>query len=607
MLNSRYLRLILLVILGWLATDVARAASAIRFLANTPAEASTASSFGLIAELYDTVTNQRLVVSGVTVNLGLYRCPGYPSSCSVVIVDSSFASANSVNGLVAFTSLGIDTANPDYYFFASSAGYTGVTSNVFDVVQARAFISGVPGGAISTASRMPVQVTIRRGPSASDPIDTLADGVNIRLGFYACPGYPSSCSVVILNSNFANAVSNNGVANFGLLNISTAGDDRYFATSNTNGLNITNSTSSVFDVVQASAHISGVPGGQISAASQLPVQVTIHRGPTTSDPVDTLADGIGMRLGLYACPGYPSSCSVVILNSNFANAVATDGVANFGLLGVDSVGEDRYFATSNTSGLTISNTTSNVFDVVTSYLRLEVQPAPPVSTASRLDYQAVFRIGPGVNAPIDTAVDDVNVRLGLYSCPGYPASCSVVILNTNFANAVANDGVANFNDLVLNTVGEDRYFFVTAPGLAGVSGSTSAVFDVVQGVLRVEMIPGQVYAGQSFNVTARIRAGTLPGDPIDVHADNINVRLRLFSCVGYPMACTPAELTSNFANALSSDGVSSFSNLVIATAGPDRYFVPATPATTGINLQPGSVFDVLAWSQTIFQDSFENP
>lgn len=167
-----------------------------RFVINPASTVSNASRFTVSVELYDQATGNKVFNSGVAVTLSLLRCPGYPSSCSVVIVDNNFANGVTSSGSVTFSNLNIATVNDDYYFAAAASGYSSGTSSVFDVKQAtlRFTVSPAPTD-LSTASRFSVQAVIRKGTGASDPIDTDADGINVRLGLYRCPGYPSSTAI----------------------------------------------------------------------------------------------------------------------------------------------------------------------------------------------------------------------------------------------------------------------------------------------------------------------------------------------------------------------------------------------------------------------------
>ncbi|MCB1572938.1 MAG: hypothetical protein KDI80_03090 [Xanthomonadales bacterium] len=361
-----WLRARLRVLFGFLALIPAVAGAApfgVRFFVNTPSVASTASRFPLGAELYDLATGLRVTTNGVNISLNLLRCPGYPSSCSVTVVTSGFASGNTSAGVVNFSNVRIATDNTDYYFSATASGYNTGTSNVFDVDQAVVRFGAIPATPVSTASRFGLVASIRRGTQPADPIDTLASGIPIRLSLLSCLGYPGSCSVSVLNSNFANAVTSSGSATFSSLAVTPSGEDRYFSSATPGYSGINTGTSDVFDVAQGTVRID-TPLSYVFAGVPFVVNASIRAGSLLSDPVDVLADGIPLRLSLVTCPGYPMGCSPSVLNSNFANGVSSNGLVPLAGLVIPTIGSDRYFTTSTPGVSSISFTTSQVFEVV---------------------------------------------------------------------------------------------------------------------------------------------------------------------------------------------------------------------------------------------------
>lgn len=351
----------------WLAAclpgNAIAAPFATRFFVDAPAVASSASRFPLSVELYDVATGIRVTTSGVSITLNLLRCPGYPSACTPTVVTAGFASASTVSGVSNFSDVRIASANSDYYFTAVASGYNTGTSSVFDVDQATIQFGSIPGSPISTASRFGMVASIRRGTLSTDPIDPLATDIPVRLTLLSCVGYPVSCSVVVLDSNFANAVSSSGSAAFTSLAITPAGEDRYFSATTPGFSGIASSTSVVFDVAQGSLRVD-TPVSYLFAGVPFSIDVSLRAGTLDSSPVDVLADGIPVRLALLTCPGFPMSCSPSVLNSNFANGISSNGNAPLGGLVIAAIGSDRYFAASTPGVSNITATTSQVFEVV---------------------------------------------------------------------------------------------------------------------------------------------------------------------------------------------------------------------------------------------------
>lgn len=354
------------VLLGFLALIPAVAGAApfgVRFFVDAPSVASTASRFPLGAELYDVATGLRVTPNGVSISLNLLRCPGYPSSSSVIVVTSGFASGNTSAGVVNFSDVRIASAATDYYFSVSATGYNTGSSEVFDVDQAVVRFGAIPATPVSTASRFGLVASIRRGTQPADPIDTLASGIPIRLNLLSCVGYPGSCSPVVLDSNFANAVTTSGSATFRALAMTPSGEDRYFSSATPGYSGINTGTSDVFDVAQGTVRID-TPLSYVFAGVPFVVNASIRAGNLPSDPVDVLADGIPVRLVLLTCPGYPLGCSPSALNAIFANGVSGNGSVLLAGLVIPAIGSDRYFSTGTPDVSDITFTTSQVFEVV---------------------------------------------------------------------------------------------------------------------------------------------------------------------------------------------------------------------------------------------------
>lgn len=474
----RHLLPALLCLLVLAATGSALAAPAVRIVAQPPNAPSSVSRFNVIAELYETTTGNRIEISGVNVTLRLLRCPGFPSACSVVVVDNSFASANSSAGLITFSALTIDSAADDYYFATSASGYNAGTSDVFDVSQAvLSFDNAVPNP-LSTASRFALTVSVLQG--AGLPRDLMADSLPLRLALYRCPGFPSSCSVVIVNTNFANVTANNGVATFSGLNLDTANDDYYLYVSlapTAQGA-ATGQTSNVVDVDSSRFVVTDLPTTQLSTASRLPLRVEIWRGVGAGSAIDPHADSVAVRLGLYECPGFPSSCSVNILNSNFANGTAFNGVVQFSNLRVTDVGDDRYFYASSPTSTSTLGATSEVFDVDQAFARI-MSPTPNRPALVPFSLDVAVLAGGALSAPIDSLAGGITLRLDSYACPGFPSACAPVLLQTGFGQAVTVAGVAEVSGLSYPAPGEDRYLVIRAPSDTSVGATSSDVFDVL--------------------------------------------------------------------------------------------------------------------------------
>jgi hypothetical protein len=160
-------------------------------------------------------------------------------------------------------------------------------------------------------------------------------------------------------------------------------------------------------------------------------------------------------------------------------------------------------------------------------LRFFVNAPPAASTASRFPLVVeLYDVATGLRL----TTSGVSITLQALRCPGYPAPCSVVIVNDNFATSSTVGGVASFINVRLATSNDDYYFAATA---GGYNSGTSSVFDVAPATMRFGSIPAPPISTPSrFGIVASIHRGNLPGDPIDTLADGIPAVLELLACPG---------------------------------------------------------------------------
>lgn len=458
-----------------------------------------------------------------------------------------------------------------------------------------------PPNAPSSVSRFSVIAELYE-TSTGNRIEISGVGVTLRL--LRCPGHPSGCTPTVISDSFASANSSAGLVTFANLNIASAAEDYYFATS-ASGYGST--TSNVFDVSQAVLSFDNDIPQPLSTASRFPLTVSVLQGPGL--PRDPMADSLPLRLAAYRCPGYPASCSVVTIDTDFANATANNGVATFSGLNLDTANEDYYLFVTLAPTATGSATgrTSNVVDVDSSRLVVVNLPTTQLSTASRLPLRVEIWRGVGAGSSIDPHADSVAVRLGLFECPGYPGSCSVNTLNSNFANANAFNGVAQFSSLRVTDVGDDRYFFATSPASPSTINATSQVFDVDQAFARIMSPTPNRPALVPFSLDVAVLAGGGQSAPIDSLAGGITLRLDSHACPGFPSACAPVLLQTGFGQAVTVAGVAEITGLAYPAPAEDRYLVIRAPTDTSVGATSSDVFDVLAAPPEVFANGFEGP
>ena len=119
-----------------------------------------------------------------------------------------------------------------------------------------------------------------------------------------------------------------------------------------------------------------------------------------------------------------------------------------------------------------------MFDVAQGTVRI-VTPLSYVFAGVPFVVNASIRAGSLLSDPVDVLADGIPLRLSLVTCPGYPMGCSPSVLNSNFANGVSSNGLVPLAGLVIPTIGSDRYFTTSTPGVSSISFTTSQVFEVV--------------------------------------------------------------------------------------------------------------------------------
>ena len=156
-----------------------------RFFVDVPAVASSASRFPLSVELYDLATGLRVTTNGVSITLNLLRCPGFPSSCTPVVITPGFASGNTVSGVVNFTNIRIADANTDYYFSATATSYN-TARQMSSTSTRRSFgLARFPDRQCPRLRDFGLIASIRRGTQPADPIDRWPPA--FQSGLACCP------------------------------------------------------------------------------------------------------------------------------------------------------------------------------------------------------------------------------------------------------------------------------------------------------------------------------------------------------------------------------------------------------------------------------------
>lgn len=455
-----------------------------------------------------------------------------------------------VHGVAAFDDLGIDKVGAGYTLVAAASGLSGATSTAFTVTPAAAaalvFTTQPSPATAGAAITPPVQVTLQ------DPFGNTAAGfigdVTVVIGTNAGHGTLSGTTTV---------PAVDGVARFTDLGLDRSGAD-YTLIATAAGL--PNTTSAPFTIT---------PGGASAAQSTVaagPASITASTGTSSALITVTARDANGNPV-----PG----ATVALTASGSGNRLSPES----GPTDANGVMTAAFSATTAETktlsaavgGLAITQTaTVTVTPAGAATLVVTVQPSTaPAGTIISPAVQIAARDSYG-NGATDYR-GDVTVALGANSSGGTLSGTRTV--------AAAN-GVATFADLSIDRAGTG---FTLAATAAGLSGATSAPFDVVVGPtskLVFTVQPGTTAAGAAITPAVEITAQDALGNTVTGFNGNVTVAI----------GTNPAGGTLSGTTVIAAvGGVATFENLRLDKVG-SGYTLVAT--TAGLSGATSAGFDV---------------
>jgi alpha-tubulin suppressor-like RCC1 family protein len=466
---------------------------------------------------------------------------------------------NAVAGVATFNDLSIDLVGVSYDLTASATGFTGDTSDPFDITpgsatQLRFFTqpsNTVAGAAISPAVQVEIlDANNNRVTSASNPV-TMAIGTN-----------PSGGTLG--GTLTQNAV--NGLATFADLTVDRSGAG--YDLDATSGA-LTGDTSDSFNVDPGSATqlafvvqpTDAVAGVALSPAVQ--VQIRDSEGNLVSSATSAVTLAIGTN------PGGGTLSGTLTQN-------AVGGVATFSDLSIDRTGTN-YDLDASASGL--AGTTSNGFDIsaaAASQVAFSVQPSNAAAGSS---------ITPAVEAEIQdqfgnrvpTASNSVTVAIGTNPSSG--------TLSGTLTQS-ASSGTATFSNLSIDLVG-NGYTLTAASG--SLSGDTSDPFDIGAGT------PTQLVIVDQPNNTAAA-ASITPPVTVEIRDQFDNLVTSATNSVTMAIGTNPGPGTLSGTTTRSAvAGVATFDDLNIDVAATGYDLDASASGLTGDTSNP---FDIVAGSAT---------
>ncbi len=453
----------------------------------------------------------------------------------------STTSVAAVKGVATFNNLTLDTAGT-YTLTVTDGTLTGATSTNIVVSAAGASqlafqkvpTTGTAGQAVTPA------VTVAVEDAFGNVVTTNTS--NVKIAIASGPGGLTTGSTT-------RVAAVNGVATFNNLVLDTAGAYTLQATDNS----LTAATSSTLTInpgastqlAYAQIPTTGTAGHALSPAVQVAVEDAFGNVVTsdTSTVVVAVATGPG---------GFTGSTTSV---------AAIAGVATFNNLVLDTSG--TYTLTSTDGSLT-SITSSNVVVAAATGSQLVYQLAPTTGTAGQA-------LSPSLKVAVEDAfgnlatTDTSTVTIGVASGPGG-------FTGSTTSMAVAG-GVAAFSNLLLDTAG--TYTLTATDGTLTSATSGSIVISAASASqLAYQQIVTTGTAGQALAPAITVAIEDAFGNVVPTNSSNVKIAV----------AGGPGGFTGSTTNVAAVNGVATFNNLVLNTAG--SYTLQATdgsltPVTSG--------------------------
>jgi hypothetical protein len=528
---------------------VAGAATQLGFAVDpSTATASTAIAPAVVVEGRDAFGNRDLTFTGM-VSLAIGNNPGGGTL-------AGGAAVAAVSGAATFAALSIDKAGTGYTLTAASGGLNG-TSAAFDILAGAAtqlVFTVQPANAGSGGVLTPA-VEVTALDAGGNTATSFTGTVTIAIG--ANPGGG-------VLSGTTDMAASAGVASFATLSIDKAGSGY---TLDATATGITGATSAAFDIGPAVAsHLvfSMEPSSATAGVAIAPAVQVTARDPAGNTATNFTGD---VTIAIGANPGSGTL-------SGTMTVAAVGGIADFSNLSIDRSGVGYTLTASATS---LAGATSAGFDIApaaASQLVFTGQPsnatagvtiAPPIQITARDPFG---NVATGFTGGVTVAIT-----------PG-TGTAGAVLAGTPTVAAVG--GVANFGALNINRSGLGYTLNATA---AGVTGATSASFDIIAGAatqLAFLDQPTATTAGQTIAPAVRVAAQDALGNTDLTYAGDVS--LAITAGTG-----TAGAVLSGAAPVTAASGVATFANLSIDKTGT-AYSLTATSGSLTASTSAG--FDV---------------
>ena len=432
-------------------------------------------------------------------------------------------------GVATFSTLSINLSGNAYQLSATGTGVAGVTSTGFNITAGAAtqlaFTTQPTTEAAGTAIAPAIQVTAK--DAQGNTVPSFTGNITITIG--ANPGTGTL-------SGTASVAAVLGVATFSDLSI--------------------NKTGIGYTLIAASGVLTGATSAAFDITAGLATQLVYTVQPSTAAAGVTIAPAVRLTArdaqGNTAT-GFTGNVTVAIATNpaggtlgGTTTVAAVLGVATFSTLSIDKSGNGYTLSATATGLVGAGSAPFNISAGLATTLAFSVQPTTATTNAN---------ISPAVKVTARDALGNMvttfngNITVNLGANPG-----GSTLSGTRTLAAV--NGTASYQALSLNNVGTGYTLTATATGL---TGATSATFNIIQSVGTLLFFTGQPQVGTagaalspSIVVTARDASGQT------AISYNGAVTLAITGGTGAPGAVLSGTTTRTAVN-----GIATFANLSI--------------------------------------------
>ncbi len=485
------------------------------------------------------------------------------------------------NGVATFADLSIDQVGTGYSLAASSGTLTGATSNAFTITPGAAAQlafqtqpSNTPAGNIIT----PAVTVLVEDKFGNIETGDYTDTVKLALGTGSPAGSPAGTLTETVIG---------GVATFSDLSINQIGTGYTLAASSPTNTNLTNATSSAFNITAAPATqlvFQSQPSNTVAGNTISPsVTVLIEDkfgNVQTNDNTDTVTLAIGTNP-----------------NNGFLNGTVTvtvkSGAATFSDLSIDQAGTGYTLVASSSTNTALTHATSNAFNITpaaASQLAFQTQPTNTVAGVTISPTVTVAIEDKFGNVETSDSTDTINMALAT----GSPAGGK---LNGTLTETAKN-GLATFSDLSINQAGNGYILSATSSINSTNLAVNSNAFNITPAAAtQIAFIqqPTNTVAGATISPAVMVAIEDKFGNvETGDTTDQVSVALGGTSPTGGKLNGTTTVTVSG--------GVDTFGDLSINQAGTGYTLVASSPTNSNLSSITSNAFNITpaAASQVVF-------